>query len=321
MSTSTPSNFITRPSPGYIATADEALDVMASVQYALADSVRSSLIDRLSEGAGIVSKMLAVSGISKRAKEFTDGPFVPVSYQSLKNVPRTENDLKALFNHDGPRLGSSISEGEEILAEVVGLGAGLKASTVFPFLTETRDEKGQLISGTFEWLSQQQISERLAGSLSSGNSDFPLASTSLKKDNSLTITFTDFSKYGVVRPELTSLAASFSKISQIVDDLRGQLVVLVANTAKSAEQLELMVDRLVEAGKLYESRQNIITEKFKAELTETLRKMRLLKIEKYVYDEKIEKLQLETSGVENSANPDKEKGRSLLDTLPLVKDL
>lgn len=311
MSINISSNSLARVNSGDISSVDEALDVTSSIQFALTDTIRNSLSDQLIEGAGLVNKLLAVSDILKRVKAHIGGPFQPINYDAIKNSPKTEKNLTDLFQNDGPRLGNSISEGLEILNEANALGADLKAEVVFPFLTETRNEKDEMVSTSFEWLTQAQITDRMKGESTPTSCDFPLGAASIVKDGSSRITYTDLSAYGIVRPDLQTVNSTFAKISQIVDGFRDQLIGLLANSSKSAEQLEFMVSRFLEAGKVQETRKSESAEKFRSELVETLRKMNVFKYEKYIYDENIEKPMPQLEPAQNSADPDKKKQTSI----------
>jgi hypothetical protein len=81
------------------------------------------------------------------------------------------------------------------------------------------------------------------------------------------------------------MANVYSKISDVVDGYRKELLGLIANTSRAASQLDSMIDRATEAWKKLELRKTENDEKNKADLIELLRKIYLLKIEKFYKDE------------------------------------
>jgi hypothetical protein len=88
-----------------------------------------------------------------------------------------------------------------------------------------------------------------------------------------------------MRPELLTINAAFSKIRDVVDGYRNELLGLVANTARAASQLESMIDRAIESGKTLGVKKTENDEKNKADLIEILRKIYILKIEKFTKDD------------------------------------
>jgi hypothetical protein len=140
-----------------------------------------------------------------------------------------------------------------------------------------------------------------------------------------------------MRPELLKINNAFSKIRDVVDGYRGELLGLVANTARAASQLDSMIDRAIESGKTLEVKKTENDEKNKSDLIDLLRRIYILKIEKFTKDDlKVdpemskqvsEKIELQTypaistkaaektdfktdpvmptKSSENSANPDK----------------
>jgi hypothetical protein len=274
-----------RLSSGYISSAGEALDIVSSVQFLLADNIRSSLSSQLSTGDGLIEKILAVSDLLGRVKDSTSGPFSLVTVETLKNSARNTDDLSKLFLKDGPRLGNSISEGQAILDDLLGLGAGVEVKILYPFLTEIKDSGGKLTSSQFQWLTQAQLNNILGGQLTPLDSDFPGAVSFSKKTDSSSTTYTSFESYGIMRPELLTINAAFSKIRDVVDGYRNELLGLVANTARAASQLESMIDRAIESGKTLGVKKTENDEKNKADLIEILRKIYILKIEKFTKDD------------------------------------
>ena len=276
---------VARLSPGYIASADEALGMVSSVQFLLADNIRSSLSSQLSTGEGLIEKILAVSDLLGRVKDSTSGPFKPVTVETLKNSARNTDDISKLFLNDGPRLGNSVSEGQAILDDLLGLGADVEVKILYPLLTEVKDSDGKLTSSQFQWLTQAQLGSTLGGQLTPLESDFPGAVSFSKKTNSSSTTYTSFDSYSIMRPELLTLNNAFSKIGDIVDGYKKELLGLVANTARAASQLDSMIDRAIESGKTLEVKKIENDEKNKADLIELLRKIYILKIEKFTKDD------------------------------------
>jgi hypothetical protein len=276
---------VARLSPGFIASADEAADIVSSVQFLLADNIRSSLSNQLSNGDGLIQKILSVSDLLGRVKASTSGPFNPVTVDKLKNSARTTEDLSNLFLNDGARLGNSITEGQAILDSLLGLGANVEAKILYPLLTEVKDANGNLTSSQFQWLTQAQLNNTLGGQLTPLDSDFPGSVSSSKQTGSSSTTYTSFESYGIMRPELTTIASAFSKIRDAVDGYRTELLGLVANTSRAASQLESMIDRAIESGKTLELKKTENEEKNKADLIDLLRKIYILKIEKFTKDD------------------------------------
>ena len=285
MTNSSVDTSVARLSPGYIASADEALDMVSSVQFLLADNIRSSLSSQLSTGDGLIEKILSVSGLLGRVKDSTSGPFNPVTVENLKNSARTREDLSNLFLSDGPRLGNSILEGQAILDDLLGLGSNVEVTILFPLLTEVKDADGKLTSSQFQWLTQAQLDSTLSGQLTPLESDFPGAVSFSKKTNSSFTTYTSFYSYGIMRPELPAINDAFSKIRDVVDGYRNELLGLVANTSRTASQLEGLIDRVIESGKTLEIRKAENDEKNKADLIDLLRRIYILKIEKFTKDD------------------------------------
>ncbi len=276
---------VARLSPVYIASADEALDMVSSVQFLLADNIRSSLSSQLSTGDGLIAKILSLSDLLGRVKDSTSGPFRPVTVETLKNSARNMDDLSKLFLNDGPRLGNSISEGQAILDDLLGLGADVEVKILYPLLTEVKDSDGKLTSSQFQWLTQAQLNNALGGQLTPLDSDFPGAVSFSKKTNSSSTTYTSLESYGITRPELLDVSNAFSKMRDVVDGYRSELVGLVANSARAASQLESMIDRAIESGKSLEVKKAENDEKNKADLIDLLRKIYILKIEKFTKDD------------------------------------
>jgi hypothetical protein len=276
---------VARISPAYIASADEAAYIVSSVQFLLADNIRSSLSDQLSTGDGLIEKILSLSDLLGRVKDSTSGPFSPVTVENLKNSPRTTDDLSKLFLNDGPRLGNSISEGQAIFGDLLGLGADVEVKILYPLLTEVKDSDGKLTSSQFQWLTQAQLDNALGGQLRPLDSDFPGAVSFSKKTDSSSTTYTSFESYSIMRPELLKINNAFSKIRDVVDGYRGELLGLVANTARAASQLDSMIDRAIESGKTLEVKKTENDEKNKSDLIDLLRRIYILKIEKFTKDD------------------------------------
>jgi len=328
---------LARLSPGYIASADEALDMVSSVQFLLADNIRSSLSSQLSSGDGLIEKILALSDLLSRVKGTTSGPFSPVTSGSLKNTSRTAEDLSNLFLNDGPRLGNSVSEGQAILNNLLGLGANVEANILYPLLTEVRNSEGELTSSNFQWVTQAQLNNIRNGQSTPLDSEFPGSVSFSKNTDSSSTTYTSFESYSIMRPELLSISAAFSRIGEVVAGYRIELLGLLANTSRSASKLESMIDQAIEYGKVLETKKTENDEKNKADLIYLLRKIYILKIEKFTKDDlkvdpeiarkisetvelqtypeistkALEKVNFKTDPVtstkasENSANPDK----------------
>jgi hypothetical protein len=276
---------VARLSSGFIASADEAADIVSSVQFLLADNIRSSLSNQLSNGDGLIEKILSVSDLLGRVKASTSGPFNPVTVDKLKNSPRTTEDLSNLFLNDGARLGNSITEGQAILDDLLGLGANVEAKILYPLLTEVKDSNGNLTSSQFQWLTQAQLNNTLGGQLTPLDSDFPGSLSFSKQTSSSSTTYTSFESYGILRPELPTIDSAFSKIRNVVDGYRTELLGLVANTSRAASQLESMIDRAFESGKTLELKKTENAEKNKADLIDLVRKIYILKIEKFTKDD------------------------------------
>ncbi len=276
---------LTRLSSGYIASADEASDIVSSVQFLLADNIRSSLSSQLSSGDGLIEKIVSVSDLMGRVKSWTSGPFNPVTVEKLKNSARTTEDLSKLFLNDGPRIGDSVAEGQAILGDLLGLGADVEAKILYPLLTEVRNSEGKLTSSQFQWLTQAQLNTTLGGQLIPLDSDYPGAVSFSKKTVSSSTTYTSFGSYGIVRPELTTIANVYSKIGDVVDGYRNELFGLIASTSRAASQLDSMIDRATEAGKKLEIKKTENNEKNKSDLIDLLRKIYILKIEKFTKDD------------------------------------
>ncbi len=276
---------VARLSPGYIASAGEALDIVSSVQFLLADNIRSSLSSQLSTGDGLIEKILSVSGLLDRVKDSTSGPFNPVTVENLKNSPRTREDLSKLFLNDGPRLGKSIPEGRAILDDLLALGADVEVKVLYPLLTEVKDVDGKLTSSQFQWLTQAQLNNIFDEKLTSLSPDFPGAVSFLNKTASSSVTYTSFESYSIMRPELLTLNNAFSKIGDAVDGYRNELFGLIANTSRAASQLESIIDRATESGKTLELKKVENDEKNKADLIDLLRRIYILKIEKFIKDD------------------------------------
>lgn len=294
-----------RLTPGYIASPDEASDIVSSVQFLLADNIRFSLSNQLTVGESLIAKILSVSDLLSRVKQSSSGVFSPVTPEKLMNSGRSTDDLLTLFLNDGPRLGVSVSDGQSILDDLNGLGADVEVKVLYPFLTELKDSDGKLTSSKFEWLTQSQVEAILDEKLTSTESGYPGAVAFSKKVDSSLVTYTNFESYGILRPELSSINTAFSRIGEIVDGYRDELLSLIANTSRAATQLDSMIDRIFEAGKVQEIRKNENSEKTKADLIELLRRINLLKIEKFTKDDLIVDPEISTKASENSANPDK----------------
>jgi len=276
---------VARLSPGYIASADDALNIASSVQFLLADNIRSSLSSQVSTGDGLIEKILSVSDLLGRVKDSTSGPFDPVTVDKLKNSPRTTEDLSKLFFDDGPRLGNSVTEGQAILDNLRSLGANVEINILYPVLTEVTDSNGKLTSSQFQWLTQAQLDNALDGNVFSVGTDFPGAVSVSKKIGSSFTTYTSFESYGIMRPDLLTITNAFSKIRDVVDGYRSELLSLVASTASAAAQLESMIDRAIESGKKLELKKAENDEKNKADLIDLLRKIYILKIETFNKDD------------------------------------
>ncbi len=285
MSNSSIDTSAARLGPSYIVSAGEALDMVSSVQFLLADSIRSSLSSQLSTGDGLIEKILAVSDLLSRVKDSTSGPFSPVTVETLKNSNRSTGDLSKLFFNDGPRLGNSISEGRAILGDLLGLGANVEVTVLYPLLTEVKDSDEKLNSSQFQWLTQAQLNNILGGQLMPLDSEFPGAVSFSKKTDSSSTTYTSFESYGIMRPELLTINTAFSKIRDVIDGYRSELLSLVANTARAASQLESMIDRAIESGKILEVRKAENDDKNKSDLVDLLKKIYILKIEKLNKDD------------------------------------
>lgn len=277
---------VTRKSLGFIASADEAADIVSSVQFLLADNIRSSLSSQLSTGDNLIKKILSVSDLLGRVKDSTLGSFNPVTVDSLKNSVRTTEELSKLFLNDGPRLGSSLAEGQAIFDDLLGLGAHVEVKVLYPLLTEVKDSNGKLTSSHFQWLTQAQLNNTLGGQLSSVDSDFPGAVAFSKKTDSSLTTYTSFESYGIMRPDLLTINNAFSKIGDVVDGYRNELLRLLATTSRAASQLESVIDRAIESGKKIELKKAENDEKNKADLIDILRKIYILKIEKFTRDDR-----------------------------------
>ncbi len=276
---------LTRLSPGSIASADEASDIVSSVQFLLADNIRSSLSSQLSSGDGLIEKIFSISDLLGRVKSSSSGPFNPVTVEKLKNSARTTEDLSKLFLNDGPRIGDSVSEGQAIVDDLLSLGADVEVKILYPLLTEVRNSEGKLTSSQFQWLTEAQLNNILGGQLIPSGSDFPGAVSFSKMIGASSTTYTSFESYGIMRPELTTFANVYSKVSDIVDGYRDELIGLIANTSRAASQLDSMIDRATEAGKKLEIKKTENDEKNKADLIDLLRKIHILKMEKfYKYD-------------------------------------
>lgn len=307
------SGSVSTPIPSYfIASPDDAVNVMDAVQVSLTDNIRNAIQQNVSAVSRLVDMLGKITNGGYVLSKRLTGPVVPVTVESLESTAKTSTALQSLFVADGPMLGANLQEANETYNLLASLGAPIDALVITPVLVVIDDKDDQPPAKYFTWIGASQVTDiqKLTSGPSSpypGSNTYVLTNTNGSGKVTQTISYTTFDSYANRRANPTVLFNNLNLLLTLAVAVQTQLAAELANAAKQADKLEDVVDDNRNAVK---EEASAVSERSTArdeQLAEALRLLRVLKAER----EELRARVRSKAGETGEAGADDEQGLKL----------
>lgn len=280
------SGSVSTPIPSYfIASPDDAVNVMDAVQVSLTDNIRNAIQQNVSAVAKLVDMLGQVTNGAYVLSKRLTGPAVPVTAASLESTPKTTTALQSLFVADGPMLGANLQEANQTYNLLTTLGSPIDAPVITPVLVVIDDMDNQPPTKMVTWVNASQLADiqKLTSTQTSpypGSATYVLTTKNGGGKVTQTINYTTFDNYSNRRTTPTVLFNNLSTLITLAAAIQAQLAVELANAAKQADKLEDVVDDNRTAVKDEISTVSQRHTERDEQLAEALRLLRVLKAER-----------------------------------------
>ncbi len=280
------SGSVSTPIPSFfIASPDDAVNVMDAVQVYLTDNIRNAIQQNVSAVAKLVDILDKVTNGAYVLSKRLTGPAVPVTVASLESTPKTTTALQSLFVADGPMLGANLQEANQTYNLLASLGVSIDAPVITPVLAVIDDKDDQPPSKFFTWVGAAQLAEiqKLASTQTSsypGSSTYVLTTKNGSGKVTQTIDYITFDSYANRRATPTVVFNNLTLLTSLAAAIQTQLAVELANAAKQADKLEDVVDDNRNAVKDEASLVGQRHSEREEQLAEALRLLRVLKADR-----------------------------------------
>jgi hypothetical protein len=269
----------------FVGSPEDAVNVMDAVQVSLTDTIRNSIQQNVSAVSRLLDMLGKITGVGLSLFKGLATGVMPVTVISLESTPKTTTDLQSLFLADGPMLGSTLQEANETNQALTDMGIPINAPIQTPVLVVVDNMDGTPPTKTFAWYSNTQLVDvkvltDVRSSPYPGSTIFVKSTTNGSGKVTQTVSYTTFDDYANRR---TTTAVQFSYLSVLVNlalALQVQLALELAQAAKQADKLEVVVDDHRTA---VQDESANLTQRRTArdeQLAEALRQLRVLKAER-----------------------------------------
>ncbi len=242
-----------------VTSADEAVSLTRATEIFQADTFISAALMGLQTAKPVLDRFLQISQVAALIAKRATGSFVPISVTSLEATSKNSSALRALFNADGPVLGSNLDEANSNYAALLSAGIELNAPIQTPVLIETDRADGKPSTKSVTWLSADQLS--LLAALPKANASAYPGSVErtwelrdAKGKVIQVIRYTIFDDYANRRPQLSSLADGLVLLTQMVSDTAEQLSLEL----KFAQRASAEADRKLESSDAFKKEQDVL---------------------------------------------------------------
>ncbi len=274
------------PIPSFlVGSPEDAIHVMDAVQVSVTDTIRGSIQQHVSA----ISRLLAaLDNTSNACAALFSGLAsiqTAVTVASLESTPRTANDLEALFNADGPMLGSNLQEADDTFDFLTSLGLMVDAPVITPVLVRVDNMDGTAPTKSFAWFGEAQLAE-VQKLTDTAISPYPGSTTYLKTTTngsgniSQTISYTTFDSYANRRTTTEASFVYFFAMINLAVAIQLQLIEELAKAAKQADKLDDMVEDNRNTIKDEDTAMSQRRTEHNEQLAEALRQLRVLKAER-----------------------------------------
>ncbi len=269
----------------FVGSAEDAVNVMDAVQVTLTDTIRNSIQQNVSAVSRLLDMLGKITGVGLSLFKGLATGVTPVTVTSLESTPKTTTDLTALFLADGPMLGATLQEANETFQALTDMGIPITAPIQTPVLVVVDNMDGTPPTKTFAWYGDAQLADvKVLTDVRS--SPYPGSTTYVKSTANgsgkvtQTVSYTTFDNYANRR---TTTTVQFSYLSVLVNlalALQVQLALELAQAAKQADKLEVVVDDNRTA--VQDESENLTQRRTARDeqLAEALRQLRVLKAER-----------------------------------------
>lgn len=280
MSISPSSSSVTAVSLAYISSPDDALDLSNATQSTLTDQLREAISTRVALAGSLVNKLLRTNQILSHLQTYGTGSFNPVTLDTLAATPKTTEALKSLFLNDGPSLGSDTADASSAILDLDGLGISINAPKLTPVFIQTTDKKGNVISKSFSWYSDEQIKNFGLADVPIKSPGYPGAHEQLKIESGLTTVYRTFDQYSKLTPSQIDVNSAIAKLSTLAKTMDAEFAAVLDKASEESDKLQLIIDDNSETKKSQSQQINALSAQQKEQVSELLNKLRVLKLER-----------------------------------------
>lgn len=179
------------------------------------DTASADLKKELDIQLGRLAKANILSDLISEILAFSGAEIRKVSVDSLANVAKTPDALRALFNADGERIGVTLQDSQAAINGLKELGISLQGNAQVPCLQQTYSKDNKLISQEIVWLSPEKRDEMVGLYGGKPSTEFPDTTELTYKAGDNTIKIKLFDGSINIRIPDGALGAVVSSVSQI----------------------------------------------------------------------------------------------------------
>lgn len=280
MSVNPASSSVSGASVAYISSPDDALDLSNATQSELTDKLSEAISARITFAGSLIDKLLKINKISNQLQTYGTGSFKPVTADSLSATPKTTDALKSLFMNNGPSLGSDTADASATITDLNGLGISINAPKLTPVMIETKDKKGNLVSKNFAWYSDEQIKSLSIYDGPIKSPLYPGANERLKIESGLTTVYRSFDQYAKLTPSQEDVNSTISKVTILAKSLDAEFAAILDKASADSDKLQTVINENFDTRKSQSQQINALAAQQKAQVSELLNKLRVLKLER-----------------------------------------
>lgn len=280
MSINSASSSVTAVSLAYISSPDDALDLSNATQSELTDKLGESISARITVAGSLINKLLKINQIANQLQTYGTGSFKPVTADTLSATPKTTQDLKSLFLNDGPSLGSDNTDASATISDLNGLGISINSPKLTPVMIETKDKKGNLVSKSFAWYTDEQIKGFGLADVPIQSPSYPGAYERLKIESGLTSVYRTFDQYAKLTPSQENVNSTISKVTILAKSLDAELAAILDKASADSDKLQTVINENSDTRKSQSQQINALAAQQKEQVSELLKKLRVLKLER-----------------------------------------
>jgi hypothetical protein len=211
----------------YIGGSADAVALQEATQYYMTDKIRESLKKSLVNSGSLLQSLLQFNNLRARTSEYSSSANLSITPQALINASSSADKLKNLFLNDGPKLGSTLEESQDLLAVLLALGISMNAPLTVPVLLTTMDEDGNVLSSSFKNMSKTERDSlnslnKIDAESAASEVREKVISPATKDSSAITLRYEVFDNYANLRPEKNDVELAKILLADKANSLRTQ---------------------------------------------------------------------------------------------------